>query len=36
MILMSDFRGKLYGEKGENKNGKAVSRPDTGVSLRLS
>ena len=36
LILRSDFRRGLCGEKGENKNSRAVKRPKTGVSLRLN
>ena len=36
MILRSVFRGGLSGEKGKNKNSRAVNRPEIGVSLRLN
>jgi len=35
MILRSDFRGQLCEEKGENKNSRAVNRPEAGVCLQL-
>jgi len=36
MILTGDFRGELCEEKGENKNSRAVNRPEAGVSFWLN
>jgi len=36
LILTSYFGGELCEEKGENKNSRAVNRPERGVAVQLS